>query len=62
MKTSYPQTFQVPMIENFEGSDPRNYKVARNETYIDEDGVQKETVSYSLEDGLTVWYDLAEIR
>ena len=49
-------------IGNFEGSDPRNYKVARNETYIDEDGVQKEAVSFSLEDGLTVWYDLAEIK
>ena len=44
------------------GSDPRNYKIARKERYIDEEGTQREAVSYSVEEGLTIWYDMDEIK
>ena len=37
------------MLKIFVGSDPRNYKIARKEKYIDEDGAKKEAVSYNLE-------------
>ena len=53
---------QVPMLEGFMGGDPKSYKVARKEKYINEEGEQREAISYGVDHGLTVWYDMEEMR
>ena len=53
---------QVPMLEGFVGGDSKSYKVAWKEKYINEEGKQKKAISYGVDQGLTVWYDMEEMR
>ena len=61
--TTTGEWIPVPKFSDHVGSEPRNYKVARREKYIDEEGKLKEAISYGLdENSLTVWYDLEALR
>ena len=48
-----------PALQTVEGDDPRLYRIARIEKYIDVRGQTKEAIAYGqLKKDLLVWYDL----
>ena len=54
---------EIPRTRDFRGSTPKNWKIARKESYIDEEGEVRDAISYGLDErNMIVWYDLEEVK